>query len=339
MKSPGMAEAHRSAQTAATGLRVLLEDIIDYAGTFPPASLPLDEAIKNFARYRSSSESWMLGRFVVPASRLSELDAHAALFEEDPPFRFSVLVGRSDDAATFLSTVESDLERAAAFRRRHGDLVSVDAFEMRMPAAPLTTDVVTVGRFLTDVRNGVNRREFQNAGLFFEIPLDQNCRQTVPVVAGAVDSLKRYRTSDEQGVAGLKMRTGGTEPDAVPQADTVASVIAACRDAGIPFKATAGLHHPVRHYDEAVGAKMYGFFNVFVAAVLATSEHAEEADLVAVLLEEDAGAFSFSDDGVQWKGHQASIEVVARTRRDRAISFGSCSFAEPVEDLRTLGVL
>src|SRR5262245_38924762 len=54
-------------------LRALLGGIIDYAGLFPPAQLPLEEAIRNYARYRTEPESWMLGRFVIPATRLKEL--------------------------------------------------------------------------------------------------------------------------------------------------------------------------------------------------------------------------------------------------------------------------
>ena len=42
-------------------LRALLTGVVDYAGLFPPARLPLDEAIRNYARYRQGSDAWMLG--------------------------------------------------------------------------------------------------------------------------------------------------------------------------------------------------------------------------------------------------------------------------------------
>lgn len=334
-----MADTHRSETILPTGLRVLLEDIIDYAGMFPPASLSLDEAIKNFAQYRTSQAAWLLGRFVVPASSLSELDAHAALFESDSPIRFSVLAGCGSDASTFIEQLESELGSVAAFRRRHTEGVSIDAFEMRTPEVLLTTDVVSVARFLTDVDAVLERHALQSADLFFEIPLDQNCRQTAPIMVGALHSFNRDRTVDERGRAGLKMRMGGTEADAFPSVDSIAFGIAACRDAGVPFKATAGLHHPVRHYSDEVDATMHGFLNVFVAAVLASAEDATEAELASILMEENARAFAFNDDGFEWNGYRTGADVIARARRDLAVSFGSCSFAEPVEDLRSIGLL
>ncbi len=58
----------------AESLRILLSDAIDYAGLFPPASLEMPAAAQNFARYLNGEFRWMLGRFVVPAERLLELE-------------------------------------------------------------------------------------------------------------------------------------------------------------------------------------------------------------------------------------------------------------------------
>ena len=334
-----MADTHRSETILPTGLRVLLEDIIDYAGLFPPASLSLSEAIKNFAKYRTSREAWLLGRFVVPATSLTELDAHAALFGSDSPFRFSVLAGRGSDASTFIKQLESDLDTVAAFRSRHKEGVTIDAIEMRTPEVLLTTDVVSVSHFMTAVDDVLERHALQSADLFFEIPLDQNCRQTVPIIVGALHSFNRERTDEEHGRAGLKMRMGGTDAEAFPSVDSIAFGMAACRDAGVAFKATAGLHHPVRHFSDDVKTKMHGFLNVFVAAVLASAEDATETELASVLTEENARAFAFNDNGFEWSGYRAGIDAIARARRDLAVSFGSCSFAEPVEDLRSIDLL
>lgn len=334
-----MEDAHSSEIPITPSLRLLLEDVIDYAGAFPPASLPLSEAIKNFARYRLSPEAWMLGRFVVQASRLSDLDALAGLFADEPPFRFSVLAGRGDEPSMFVDELTSDVGLVASFRQRHGRGVSIDALEMRIPEDLLTTDVVRVGRFLADVDAVLAAHDLRNADMFFEVALDQNHRQTTPIVAGALNSFNRNRTIEEHGSAGVKMRTGGTEADAFPSADSLAFGIAACRDAGIPFKATAGLHHPVRHFSQDLDVVMHGFLNLFVAAVLATAEHSKEADLVSVLMEDDGHTFVFTEDGIEWKGHRANIDVIRRTRRDYAASFGSCSFTEPIEDLHALGLL
>lgn len=323
---------------APPGLRALLTDIIDYAGIFPPANLSLDEAVENFAAYRRSPAAWLLGRFVVPAARLSDMSGHITLFENHPPLRLSVLTGNGNEAATFLTSLESDLQRVSRFAEQHGDVVSIEAFEMRLPDNLLGTDVVEVGRFVSCVASLLDRTRLRRPGFFIEIPLDANCRQTVTIAAGAVHTVNRAK-SDDQGAAGLKMRTGGTDASAVPAAERVAGFIVASRDAGVPFKATAGLHHPVRQFDEVLGAETHGFFNLFVAAALAAAEHADESELLPILLEEDAGAFSFTGDEIRWRDRHLRADDVARTRRDRAVSFGSCSFVEPVDDLSALGLI
>ena len=61
-------------------VRVLLAEIVDYAGLFPPSQLPMAEAVANYAAYLDSGYKWMLGRFVVPSARGAELGARAAGF-------------------------------------------------------------------------------------------------------------------------------------------------------------------------------------------------------------------------------------------------------------------
>src|SRR5262249_51270542 len=92
-------------------LRALLAGVIDYAGLFPPAKLPLDQAVRNYARYRTEPESWMLGRFVCPAARLAEFAPfHDELFAHGPPFVFSALGQGGKDVAEFLVNLRADLE-------------------------------------------------------------------------------------------------------------------------------------------------------------------------------------------------------------------------------------
>jgi hypothetical protein len=83
---------------------------------------------------------------------------------------------------------------------------------------------------------------------------------------------------------------------------------------------------------------MHGFLNVFAAAALAREGRPVE-DVAAVLREEDPRGFRFDDGGLAWRGRSMTTDALAATRRDFAISFGSCSFAEPVAELRALGVL
>jgi hypothetical protein len=135
-----------------------------------------------------------------------------------------------------------------------------------------------------------------------------------------------------------KIRTGGITPEAIPHPDRVATFIRICAMHGVPFKATAGLHHPVRcmhplTYDaDATHATMHGFVNVFMAAAF-------PHDAERILPEEDPRAFRFEDDAAWWRDHAVTTEHLAAVRREFAISFGSCSFEEPVADLQELGWL
>jgi hypothetical protein len=144
-----------------------------------------------------------------------------------------------------------------------------------------------------------------------------------------------------RSVSGIaKIRTGGTVARAIPSVDIVAVFILDCVDQGVPFKATAGLHHPVRAvhpltYDaDSHSAAMHGFLNVLTAAAVA----ATRGDVVTAVLEErEPEAFRFDDDALWWRGVRLTTAELTRARATVALSFGSCSVDEPIADLRRLG--
>jgi hypothetical protein len=295
----------------APSARVLLAGLVDYAGLFPPAALSMDEAVAEYARRRRSPESWMLGRFVLPASRLAELgraaDAHLPEPGAGAPWRLSALLG---------GDVHGDSSLVTSFNRAHAGRALVDAVELKA-GSPEEAEAAL---------------EALPAGLaaFVEVPLGNE-------LDGVLAVLRRRG-------AGAKARTGGVVPEAIPDPAGVARFLAACAAAGVPFKATAGLHHAVRA-DRALTyepgsprATMHGFLNVFAAAAFARSG-APASDLETVLRDEDATAFGLEGDTLAWRGRRVDSEALASTRRDFATSFGSCSFAEPVADLRSLGVI
>jgi hypothetical protein len=141
-----------------------------------------------------------------------------------------------------------------------------------------------------------------------------------------------------------KIRTGGVTADAFPSAGQIGGFMRACVAADVPFKATAGLHHPLTgthrltYEDGAAQARMFGFLNVFVAAGLA-GLGAEHEAVRQVLVESDPRAFEFREGALCWREVQIDTAGLASLRRRVALSFGSCSFTEPVEDLVQLGVL
>jgi|HubBroStandDraft_5_1064220.scaffolds.fasta_scaffold07354_3 hypothetical protein len=141
-----------------------------------------------------------------------------------------------------------------------------------------------------------------------------------------------------------KLRTGGVTPDAFPSAEFVAGFLETCAQTGTTFKATAGLHHPLRSYRpltysaDAPSGWMFGFLNVFVAAMFAR-KGVPAVELASMLVAESAHEIRFAAGQIEWRGHTATEREITTARRDFAISFGSCSFEEPVEDLKSLGLL
>jgi hypothetical protein len=72
-------------------LRILLAEIIDYAGLFPPSNVGMTSAVQNYANYLQSENAWMLGRFILPVSKLDEFSAEAESFFGDKIWRLSVV--------------------------------------------------------------------------------------------------------------------------------------------------------------------------------------------------------------------------------------------------------
>jgi hypothetical protein len=140
---------------------------------------------------------------------------------------------------------------------------------------------------------------------------------------------------------GAKIRTGGLVPAAVAPPGGVAAFIAGCVAASVPFKATAGLHHPVRaeyaltYEPDSPRAVMNGFLNVFVAAVLAHASRLDAGRLLPILEETSPDAFTFADSHLAWRDASATLDQVTAARTI-ARAFGSCSFEEPVADLKSL---
>ena len=293
--------------TVTPGLQALLAGLIDYAGLFPPASLPMAEAVARYARYRRGEHAWMLGRFIVSRPRLEEFASLAGDAAEASDWRVSVIA--SDD-------VDADASAIDAFNARRTALI--DTVEAKVAAA-------------ADVRRvaGVLPQALQ---LWFEV---------TPGEGPAFDAtLAAIAELGERG--GAKLRTGGITADAIPPPDLVARFLIACVRAHVICKATAGLHHPIRaphrltYADDSAMALMHGFVNVFLAAALAQTGASAET-LTALLDERDPRHVVWQDDHVTWKGHRLDATALASARASFARSFGSCSFDEPIDDLHRLG--
>jgi hypothetical protein len=309
-------------------VQALTRGLFDYAGLFPPAKLDMTPTVRNYAQYREDARGDLLARLVVPVSRLDEFErAAAALLPREvgeaqtddadeieiivDPWRITALASPAGDPA-----LEADLDRLARFNDDHADpdngLAVVDAIELRADSVDALERAVEA-----------IPPDYQ---AFFELPW------SVPDVRGMIAAVAG------EGL-GAKIRTGGMTQDLFPPSDALARFIRACAAADVPFKATAGLHHPIRRFNEGQKVTMHGFVNLAVAAALAFTQKADEATLTAVLEETAASAFTFSDEAIVWRTHTVSLDQVERTRERFFLSIGSCSIDEPMDDLKAMGLL
>jgi len=309
-------------------LRAFLSGLIDYAGLFPPASLDLETAIHNHARYVRDADAWVLSRFIAPTARFTQLAPHAALFADGPQLSLSALVAQSDDAQACVAAVRDSVHQVEWLRDRCPETVRVEALEVPLPPERVTRDVFA-----------------RIAELAAEARLEVACEVTAPrdehwrtLLFDTLDAMAAHVATGATPVQ-FKLRTGGVTAAAIPTCGQVAAAIAGCQQRGLAMKFTAGLHHPLRMEREEVGARMHGFVNVFAAGLLAFAHKWDEPQLQALVADEDAAHFGFTADGLQYGNAFVSTEDIRRLRQSHLRSYGSCSFTEPLEDLRALGDL
>lgn len=320
-------------------LQTLLSEVLDYAGLFPPADLSLRRALKNYAEYREEQEAWMLSRFVLPVRRLSDLGSHRSLLKKGAPYDLSVLGTGGATVRTFVEAFERDLDAIEAFDEAHEERAQVDVMEVPLPDALVGGSQADLTSFLETVNRKLVAAGTAKLDLFFEVPMRRDAVGGLSALCAAAAEHNSQQAVPPRTVVGLKVRCGGGEPADVPDIEDVAALIVACCDAGVPFKATAGLHHPVRHYDDGLDTEMHGFLNVFAAAVFAAEHDLNRSDVQAILSEETADNFRFRKDASAWRDLTVSLDDIRYARETLALSFGSCSFEEPIDHLRDLELL
>jgi hypothetical protein len=316
-------------------LRTLLAGLIDYAGLFPPAKLPLEQALPNYARYRGEPQAWMLGRFIIPATQLGDLERYRPLFQGGPPFALSVLGPSESSWAECRAPLEAVLRDLKEVGQRLEGRVVADALEMKVPADLVdASDPRTTARGLQRICGIVASLGLSRLTVCFEWGLEGG-NEAVATVIEAVALANRHAPPR----AAFKLRCGGLTASAFPTAEQIAFVLRTAVMNGVPLKATAGLHHPLPRFDAGVRARMHGFVNVFAAGVLGFARHLEPDTLVKVLNDDDPAHFAFDAAGFRYGVSGASTAEIAAARADAVLSFGSCSFDEPRDDLRALGWL
>ncbi len=309
----------------------LLDKLIDYAGLFPPAQLDMDPAVTEFARHLRGPHAGVLSHFICPAWRLDELTKHASMVmpgtfatsgytemaDVTPPWKVAAIV-KADDPQT-------GLEQVKAFNEHHSDerngLANIDAIEIKALSASFIDEALEA--MPDDIIP------------FFEIDHREDPRGMIAALSGLP--------------AAAKIRTGGVTPELIPTPEEVARFIWCCQIGDVPFKCTAGLHHPLRgdyrltYEDGSDNGTMFGFLNVFLTSAFIRHGKIDEAQAATLLVETDKDKLSFDDHGASWNAPSGEVSVttdeIIDARRQFSFSYGSCSFTEPTEELAGLGWL
>ncbi len=298
-------------------LRSLLSGIIDYAGMYPPAQLPFEEALKNYVEYDSRPYSWMVGQFVCPITKLSELRALDALYSHWSDLPLALIGSPATTLSELSSNCQSDFDEFTKFTESNWRPIS---YEFRIgPELAREKDLASAVEAVVHASPA--------DVVFCEIPI---LELTDDTTAGAIDAIAAV-----EGCA-TKLRLGGASADAIPSTELLAFAIERLAWSETTVKFTAGLHQPLCQADPALGARMHGFLNVFCASVLACAHRLERQTIEAILMESDPAQFVFDDAGLRVGSISATMSQI-ETGRTFAVGFGSCSVLEPVEGLVALG--
>ena len=329
-------------------LRTFMNGLIDYAGLFPPADLPLNEAIEEYVSQLKSNNSSMLSRFIIHTSKLNDLEQFLPLFSDLDALRLSVLGGGGNSDDDYLNKITENIADITKFREKHGEKIEIDVIECKMPSnSPSRKTMVEVTTLLNE--NGLTHyHEFlklPEINMNYSTDVDESIwdEEIVPTV----ELLSKMKNT------GIKLRCGGVVKEAFPTVEQIAAMIQTCVIAEVPMKFTAGLHHPIRHFAEEYDEYMHGFINTFGAGIFATifpkPNNLQEKYRMFILLshmidDQNAENFSFTNNSLIWKvgddrdtEFEIDDEKIKTARKKNMISYGSCSFQEPIDDLSQLG--
>ena len=329
-------------------LRTFMNGLIDYAGLFPPADLPLDKAINEYFEQLKSDNSAMLSRFIIPISKLNDLDNFIPLFSDIGSLRLSVLGGGGKTDDEYLSKINQNIADINEYRKKHSDKIQIDVIECKMATNSPSKSTMQEATTLLNENGLTHYHEFTEllpVGINYSTNEDESSWDEVIVPTVELIS--------EMKGAGVKLRCGGVVKEAFPSVEQVAAMIQTCVLAKAPMKFTAGLHHPIRHFADEYDEFMHGFINTFGAGIFATTfptpKNSQEKYQMFILLshmiaDQNAENFSFNNDSMSWKVRddrdtefEIDAEKIENARKKSMMSYGSCSFQDPIDDLTQLG--
>ncbi|HET9254204.1 MAG TPA: hypothetical protein VFO16_03250 [Pseudonocardiaceae bacterium] len=276
-----------------SGFPPLLARLVDDAGLFPPSGVSVPEVVKAHLAARRAPYAGLIGFLLCPISRLGAVVSALRKARPVRPVTLSLV------ADTGLGGLPKAISTA---------LDNSKLFDLRMVEVPAPSDV--------DANWLVQLTEF--------VPDD--VVRVVEPRRGRPEWLSGVRRVAEAG-CWPKLRCGGTSVESFPTVEEVADFLAIATGTGAPFKATAGLHHAVRHHDQRTGLTHHGLLNMLIGTAHAISGSSAHEALRCT----DAAALAAEASALSKDTSRVVREVFACT--------GSVSVTDPVTDLTRLGLL
>ena len=312
-------------------LNNFMQELLDYAGLFPPATLSLQDSLKNFAEYHHHNQKDWLGKFILPAKKiddtiliLNKLNIFSMLKNK---VKFSVILSSSETLSEYKNTVKTDLISVNKLINQYGNIIDIQSFEVLPPKEVFNSDNTdSIKNFL--IYSSEFLFQFKDKVEFYcELPFSEKLNDNLTAIKKHNDNINLLKIS-------VKLRTGGVTPQQIPTSRDVANAILLCAKQKIPLKATAGLHVPVPNDNPQVGAKLHGFLNVFSCMLFCyDGQLLNLQEIEKIISSYSYSDFKFSDKGLHVGDKFIANSKIAELRKLYIKSFGTCSFLEPIEHL------
>ncbi|KAB8028591.1 hypothetical protein [Fluviispira multicolorata] len=312
-------------------LKVYMNELLDYAGLYPPAQLSLEESLKNYSEYLLHEYEDMLGKFVLPVNKIEEtillLNTHNYLSKIGKrKASFSIILSACKSFNDFPNILQKDFQSIQEFSKLFESSLEILSIEFLPPEDILAANSNKIIDVYLSILFENFRAHNKKIDFYCEIPLNDNFDKNIREIS-------EYNRSNLNFQVLVKLRTGGVKKEQIPSAQEIAHALSLCAKYKIPVKATAGLHVPVPNFNPDVGTILHGFLNVFSSMMLAYQELATEKEIEDILSNYNYENFKFSKTGLEIGKFSLSNYEIENLRKKYIKSFGSCSFLEPIDHL------
>jgi hypothetical protein len=289
---------------AESSLDILLHNLFDYAGMFPPAQRSFSEALSESASLaKSLKRPWLVASdLVLDIDHLRKLT----------PEVLSAAGFTRPVSVCALATESVEDTTAALQQTTHIRIASIE-----VKVTPETLPKLL--KHYTPLATSL--------GALLAVEPDLSTEAWRDSLDAIVALIRDHRTT-----VALKCRCSG--PTRIGPERLAATIVAAA-DAQLAYKVTGGLHHPI--VEAQVHPFPMGFLNVVAAVSIrrALGESAPESLLSKLLCNHSIQPFS-SPEALSFEGLSLSYQEVRETRAVAHFSIGSCSLHEPDQDLSRL---